>query len=497
LGFLSPRYLLKQDTGFAGNSYAELAWCAALQHGSEGQAGLSTIRALRTEFGNRRIRLCRYPHHLCHAANACYTSPLRQASCVIVDGFGEFGALAVYRYLHPRIELIKRQRGFDSLGFAYALLTRACGFDPLQGEEWKLMGLAGYGRRDENFAKLLEPLLRVQKTRVNFASMRKIEAAMNPLQSLHAQATKPRDYADLAHTVQSLFADTMTQLLKNVGDLGLSTALILGGGCALNSSYNGQILEQTGFQDLFVPSAPADDGNALGAALLAYYQDQTTPADKPASDQNPYLGSAIPAQDIERAINVGDSFHCAHFADGLVEHIADKLAHGAIVGWAQGRAEFGPRALGNRSILADARSPEMKDRLNQCVKFREDFRPFAPAILAEYGPRYFENYQDSPYMERTLRFRSDFAGQVPAAVHVDGTGRLQTVRSEWNPLFHQLLHAFSQRSGVALILNTSFNVMGKPIVHSVEDAIAQFATTGMDVLVLGDYVLEKRVPKSE
>jgi carbamoyltransferase len=161
------------------------------------------------------------------------------------------------------------------------------------------------------------------------------------------------------------------------------------------------------------------------------------------------------------------------------------------VGWVQGRAEFGPRALGNRSILADPRDPQMKDRINARVKFREEYRPFAPSILHEHGPAYFRDYQESPYMERTLAFLPEAEAKVPAVVHVDRTGRLQTVKKEWNPRYHELISCFHQRTGVPLILNTSFNVMGKPIIHTVEDALAVFFTCGIDVLVIEDLVFLK------
>jgi carbamoyltransferase len=177
---------------------------------------------------------------------------------------------------------------------------------------------------------------------------------------------------------------------------------------------------------------------------------------------------------------------------GEVHHkAAEALASGAIVGWVQGRAEFGPRALGNRSILADPRDPAMKDRINALVKFREEYRPFAPAILDRHGEEYFEDYQESPYMERTLRFRKGVVDRVPAVVHADGTGRLQTVKREWNERFYELISAFHGLTGIPLVLNTSFNIMGKPIIHSVEDALGLFYTTGMDVLVIEDYFLEK------
>jgi carbamoyltransferase len=173
------------------------------------------------------------------------------------------------------------------------------------------------------------------------------------------------------------------------------------------------------------------------------------------------------------------------------EKAARLLAEGKIIGWVQGRAEFGPRALGNRSILADPRHADMKERINAAVKFREEFRPFAPSILHEHGDEYFLDYRESPYMERTLVFRGEVRERVPAVVHVDGTGRLQTVKREWNERFYELISAFHRITGVPLVLNTSFNIMGKPIIHSVEDAVATFYTTGLDALVIGDCLIEK------
>ena len=177
--------------------------------------------------------------------------------------------------------------------------------------------------------------------------------------------------------------------------------------------------------------------------------------------------------------------------EALCRVVADHLAAGRIVGWVQGRAEFGPRALGNRSILADPRSATVKDRINARVKFREEFRPFAPSILAEHGPAYFEDFQMSPYMERTLRFRDEVVARVPGVVHVDQTGRLQTVTVEDNPRFHRLISRFHEVTGVPVLLNTSFNVMGKPIAHSVEDAISVFYTSGIDLLVIEDHLIVK------
>ena len=207
---------------------------------------------------------------------------------------------------------------------------------------------------------------------------------------------------------------------------------------------------------------------------------------------SPYLGSSIDPADVGRILDFGGIDYRRIDDEGeLCEVTAGLLAQGKILAWVQGRAEFGPRALGNRSILGDPRAPDMKERINARVKFREFYRPLAPVILDEHGPDYFDDYQQSPYMERTLSFREAIRDTVPAVVHEDGTGRPQSVREEWNPLFHRLVSAFHDKTDVPILLNTSFNVMGKPIVHTVQDAIGVLYTTGLDHLVIGPYILDK------
>jgi carbamoyltransferase len=250
------------------------------------------------------------------------------------------------------------------------------------------------------------------------------------------------------------------------------------------------ILEHTGFANLHLPSAPADDGNAIGSALLAYKRYGGTLRSR-SHPHTPYLGSAIPPRSLETLAKFGPRGKWRYLPGTVHKEAAAILAQGKIIGWMQGRAEFGPRALGNRSILADPRPPGMKDRINAEVKFREEFRPFAPSILHEWGPRYFDNYQESPYMERTLRFRLEVTSTVPAVVHADGTGRVHSVRRETNARFYALIEEFHTHTRIPLLLNTSFNVMGKPIIHSVEDALGVFYTSGLDALVIEDYLLEK------
>ncbi|MCZ7681093.1 MAG: hypothetical protein M5U28_20825 [Sandaracinaceae bacterium] len=364
----------------------------------------------------------------------------------------------------------------------------ACGFDPLAGEEWKVMGLAPFGKKDPALHARMRRMLRVEGLRLygdNFAILAELSAMRRP------RGVPALEYADVAHTGQLVFGELMEALLRELHARTGCDRLVLGGGCALNSSFNGQILERTPFRELYVFPAPADDGNAVGAAWLAYRRDHPRwrPPPRPIS---PYLGSTLDPDALARVPTLG-GLTPAPLAEGetAMTRAAELLAAGKIVAVAQGRAEFGPRALGNRSILADPRDPGVKDRLNATVKLREEFRPFAPSVLHEHGPEWFEGYAKSPYMERALRVSPARRGRVPGVVHVDGTGRLQSVERESAPRFAALIERFHALTGVPMVLDTSFNVMGKPIVHSVEDALAVFFTSGIDALVLEDALYEK------
>ena len=433
-----------------------------------------------------RVHEVAFDHHLTHAAAGSFSSGFSQASVAIIDASGEGRATAFYRYDQGRLTEIEGSRSpGTNIGFFYDMLCHVCGFDTVKGEQWKVMGLAAYGKRDEEMYTFFRSLLRIDGLRISHGRDR--EQWLPQTLAL----AKERDRADVAHTGQLVVEEWVIELLNNLYEQCPNERLVLGGGCALNSSCNGKILEHTPFQEMHVFCAPADDGNAVGAALLAYYQDHPG---APVAERRmlPYLGSRLSSKSLSRLEKFGRGLPLVRGSESqLCRHAAQLLADGKIIGWAQGRAEFGPRALGNRSILADPRRPEIKDELNSRVKFREEFRPFAPAVLHEFGPDYFENYQESPYMERTLRFRPEVVDQVPGVVHADGTGRLQTVKEEWNKRFYWLLREFHDLTGVPILLNTSFNVMGKPIIHSVEDAVAVFMTAGLDALVLEDMILEK------
>jgi carbamoyltransferase len=461
------------------------------------QAGLNLKASNRVP---NPVLLRRYDHHLTHAALAAFTSPFEECAVAVIDGYGENRSTSFYRFLDRRLTAVAGQ-GWDSpiemhqhisLGHLYSRLCTLCGFDPVLGEEWKVMGLAGHGSHDPRIYELLRTFIRIQGLTLR-AGMSNDEYSQR-LQQLSGYA-RSRDVsheaaADLAATGQQVFEELVMKLLAELYRQVPSSNLVLCGGCALNSSCNGKILDQSAFDCLHVPSAPGDDGCALGAALLAFVEDNPRgiPTDELSS---PYLGSSISAPALDRLQRLGGMPLSRLAPSSLTEEVARLLADGQIVGWVRGQAEFGPRALGHRSILADPRRPDMKDRINSQVKFREDFRPFAPAILDEHGEDFFDGYQTSRYMERTQPFRTERAAEVPAVVHIDGTGRLQSVRSEWSPTFHALIRAFYDHTGCPLILNTSLNVMGKPIAHSLEDALGVFLTTGLDVLVVEDVLMRK------
>ncbi len=464
----------------------------ASQRNSITSAGLNLVRIIKQHYPDCTLAFADFDHHLTHAATACYSSPFDEAACAVIDSFGEKGSMAFYHFKNQQLQCLYELKGTGSIGFYYMKITELCGFDWLKGEEWKVMGLAPYGKLNQPLYQHLKATLSVQ----GFACQHRgkdLFTHIATLDQFKRQAHDPIEQAaDLAYTGQYFFAELMTQLLQHLQQQTGCKNLTLGGGCALNSAYNGQIKSRTNFAQVFIPSAPADDGTALGTAWLALRHDQPrlnlSSLDRPLS---PYLGSSISDSAISRLIQYNRSLDIRHLPENICAITAELLAKGQLVGWIQGRAEFGPRSLGNRSILADPRKAANKDAINQSIKFRESFRPFAPSVLHEHADDFFANYHESPYMDKTLTLRDSHQQQVAAVCHVDGTGRLQTVKQHWNPRFYSLISHFYQQTQIPMLLNTSFNVMGKPLVHTLEDALAVFLTTGLDALVINDYLICK------
>jgi carbamoyltransferase len=442
---------------------------------------------LREQRGFRqRLRKRAWNHHLCHAMTACFSSPFENALCVIVDGMGEGGSTSVYRFQDERLTRLDRpsRTNLASLGHFYSQLCFAAGFDPEAGEEWKLMGLAAYGTLDEDLYRTLRAALKVGDGRLSFS--RGYAAVMERLMPLRRRG--PMANANVAFTAQKVFEDVLFEFLAHAHGKWGGDNLIFSGGCALNSSANGKIPAATPFRRLHVPMAPGDDGNSIGAALLGWQAAHRGRV--PPRFSTPYLGSELGEGALGRLRQFGlEPCFAAETPDQLVEFVAGELARGAIVGLVRGRAEFGHRALGGRSILADPRSPGIRDRINASVKFREDFRPLAPSVLHDCGGDYFQDYAYAPYMERTLKW---LPGRAPPGVsHVDGTGRVHSVTELANPFFYSLISSFHRKTGLPILLNTSFNVMGRPLVHDVEDAVGVFLTADIDLLVLNDLAFRK------
>lgn len=468
----------------------------ASQRNNITSAGINLVRIIAEYYPNCSVSFIDYHHHLTHAATACYSSPFIESACAVIDSFGENGSIAFYHFKNQHLTQLYETKGTGSIGFYYMKITELCGFNWLKGEEWKVMGLAPYGKLDQELYQLLKNTISVHDFECQHNSNHLFTHLATLEKFKRNNDTPIEQAADLAFTGQYFFAELMTHLLQHLQQVTGCNNLTLGGGCALNSSLNGQIKNQTDFEQIFIPSAPADDGTALGAAWLALHHDQPNlPISKENKLLSPYLGSTISDDAIKRLIHYNCALNIQHLPDTICEITAKLLAKGQLIGWIQGRAEFGPRALGNRSILADPRHADTKDRINQQIKFRESFRPFAPSVLHEHADEFFEQYHESPYMDKTLSIRDSKKDQIAATCHIDGTGRLQTVKEEWNPRFHSLISLFYQQTQIPVLLNTSFNVMGKPLVHSLEDALSVFLTTGLDALVINDYLICK--PRNE
>ncbi|WP_296049320.1 carbamoyltransferase C-terminal domain-containing protein [uncultured Alteromonas sp.] len=468
-------------------------WMASLQKQQQEYAGKNLQFVLGT-------RVCesiwQFDHHLCHAVNAVYSAPFENAACVILDGEGEVGAASLYSWNDGQLRRKWRSWGPGSLGAFYSWLTDLSGFSSVNGEEWKVMGLAAYGAPVEEWVNRLLCLLEITDGRIHWANREVMANIINFFESEVSFKGKPyMAAANLAASAQTAYSRYTLKILQDVHTQTGHDNLILGGGCALNSSFNGTITNSTPFKCVHVPSAPADDGNAIGAALLAWQKSMSEAGQKAIISHNqglPYLGSAPEKCDTDKIYNHAGAYHARYLKDDGAEELAQLLAQGKIVGVMRGAAEFGPRALGHRSILADPRSPNIKDKINALVKGREAYRPFAPVIPIERVTDWFVNPQPSPYMSFTLKWKYPQSEQVPAVVHEDGTGRLQTLTAETAPWLKRVTELFGEITGVPVLLNTSFNIMGKPIVHSVNDAVSVFMSSGLDAVLIDTLLLTKK-----
>jgi carbamoyltransferase len=470
-------------------------------------------------------------HHLSHAASAFFCSPFEESAILTVDGVGEWTSAALGSGTadwgdgarQNRIDLFAEQRYPHSLGLFYSGFTAFLGFEVNDGE-YKVMGMAPYGeptyedevRKVISFAddgsfwldmsyfsfhysasdtysgKFLKLFGEPRDPRAEFFT----ERDQIGYDGDEAARLRNRYYADLAASVQRVTEESILNMARFLQERTGQKNLCLAGGVAYNSVANGRLLRETPFEQLYIQPAAGDSGGALGAALYAYHVLLGRPRDFVM--EHAYWGRSYSPDAVRSAIqSVGASYEVFDNPDALVDRVAAGLAQGEVVGWFQDRFEWGPRALGNRSILADPRSAAMKEVVNTKIKFREPFRPFAPSVLAEQVPSLFElpscgGHQPDPlkFMLAVLPVRGPAQDAIPACSHM-GTGRLQAVEKDANPLYYRLINCFRQETGVPVLLNTSFNLRGEPIVTTPGNALNTFFKSGLDRLVMGDVVVSK------
>ncbi|MCS7039218.1 MAG: carbamoyltransferase [Anaerolineae bacterium] len=470
-------------------------------------------------------------HHLSHAASAFFASPFEEAAIVTIDGVGEWTTTTVGKGVatwdgrgENRIDLLQEVRFPHSLGLLYSAFTAYLGFRVNNGE-YKVMGMAPYG--EPRYVDRVEKLIRVYDDGSFWLDLDYFEFQHSPLRTFsdrfiklfgpprvaesefYTYTTHPRrdhpawneekarinqHYADIAASIQHVTEEVMLKLARHAYELTGSKNLCMAGGVALNSVGNGRIQREGPFEHVYIQPAAGDSGGALGAALYAYHVLLGRP--RRFVMEHAYWGEGFDDTTIHRFLTEqGIPFEAAD-DEHIVTAVVESLLRGEVVGLYQGRSEWGPRALGNRSILADPRRPEMKDIVNTKIKFREPFRPFAPVVLEEAAQDYF--VIGCPEQEFLPRFmltvapvHEDKQSVIPATTHIGGTGRLQTIRRAYNPRYYDIVATFGQATGVPVVLNTSFNLRGEPMVNTPADAFKTFSNSGLDLLVLGSFLVRK------
>ena len=485
-----------------------------------------------SNIGSGHSKLLFPEHHLSHAASAFYPSPFEEAAILTVDGVGEWATTTIGHGKGSKIEILRQLDFPHSLGLLYSSFTYYCGFKVNSGE-YKLMGLAPYGNPDSDQTRqwkqiILDKLVDVRNdgslllnmdyfnfaTGLTMCCEKKWENLFDlPIRRRESELTQP--YMNLASAIQQVTEEILFRLAATAKSLTACDYLVMAGGVALNCSATGKLLRAGTFKDIWIQPAAGDAGGAAGAAYAAWHiwlnKDRKVISGQD-SMKGTYLGPEFTSSDV---IRVGRKYGAPYkeYPDfnQLCTDVAEHLAQGYVIGWFQGRMEYGPRALGNRSILGDPRNPEMQKKLNLKIKYREGFRPFAPSVLEEDIEEYFELDRPSPYMlivapvqkkrrnplpdnqaqmgmwERLYHLRSD----IPAITHVDYSARIQSVNRRVNEKYWKLIKAFKDKTGFGLIVNTSFNVRGEPIVCTPEDEYRCFMRTEMDFLVMGNYLFDK------
>jgi carbamoyltransferase len=456
----------------------------SMRHQRSGENALAQL------FGSAKLRYRYVDHHLAHAISAYSYSGFEDAAIVIMDGRGAWEATSIWHGSKGRIEHVLTMNWPDSLGLFYATFTEFLGFTP-NADEWKVMGLAPYGKAGIDLRAFLDAQAEPYKVHTDRllgggngqfsgwpASLGVARQPESAISDLHK---------DIAFAVQEQCEVAILNVVKLALAKTRSRNICLAGGVALNSKANGKIAASGLIDKIFVQPAASDDGVALGAALAPYLDKGGRLPLAPM--RHAYLGPCFDDGAIESTLKTY-KIRASHLSDPAAT-AAEFLAARKILGWYQGHMEFGPRALGCRSILADPRDREMNIKVNNAVKFREWWRPFAPSFKKEAAPEYLESAYDSPFMILTAQVRPEKREVIPAVTHVDGSARPQTVEKEINPLYYRLIDEFAKCTGVPVIMNTSFNLRGEAIVHTPTDALRTFFSSGMDALFLGSFLVEK------
>lgn len=446
-------------------------------------------------------------HHLSHAASAYYCSPWDEAAILTVDGVGEWATATLGTGKGAKIELLKELHFPHSVGLLYSTFTAFLGFEVNEGE-YKVMGMAPYGK--PKYVDKVKKLLAIfedgslQLNLKYFSFHRSLKDSFSKhFVEIFGKSRPPKSkfsareqehYADIAASIQAVTEEIVIGLAKELHRMTGLTKLCMAGGVALNSVANWKILQQTPFDELFIQPAAGDSGGALGAAMVAYHVGLDTRT--PFVQNHSYYGAKYSQSEILDALAANNlsNYTIIENEEELLDMVSERLVRGDVIGWFHGRFEWGPRALGARSIIADPRKAEMKDIVNTKIKFREPYRPFAPSVLAEHAHEFFEIDRTSwpgRFMLYVVPVKPEKQSLIPAITHVDGTARPQLVSKEHSPRYAKLIEAFYKKTGVPMVLNTSFNVKGEPIVNSPADAIATFLKSGLDLLVLENVVIGK------
>lgn len=491
------------------------------------------------KFDKKKIKLLFPEHHLSHAASAFYPSPFEKAAIVTIDGVGEWATMTICLGEGNQIKVIKQQDFPHSVGLLYSAFTYYCGFKVNSGE-YKLMGLAPYGNIGSDEVEKYKDIIKTSLIRLQddgsvylhqeyftYATHLRMvnDKKWNRLFGFprrEPESPIEQKYCDLALAIQEVTEEIVLGIAKEARRLTGADQLCMAGGVALNAAANGKLENEKIFGEIFIQPAAGDAGGALGAAYAAYHiyfgKERQPVEPKKDAMQGSLLGPEYSVTEIKKMTKKFAAV-CTEVdnEDELVRMIAVLIGSGKIVGWHQGRMEFGPRALGARSVLADARNPDMQKRLNLDIKYRESFRPFAPAVLMEDSAEYFDHQGTSPYMllikpikkQRQIAFPDHFRNNslyeklyfqrsdLPAITHVDYSARIQTVQKDINNRFWKLINAFKELTGCSVLINTSFNVRGEPLVNTPEESYRCFMHTEMDYLVIGNFIFDKILQPAE